>query len=90
LVRVYSYVTNEGGVAPGTVEDITNKACTVRSANEKEVQVAITCGEATRGRQACVMVAFTHFTPDVFSPHLLEFQRGIVKQYADVELSGEM
>lgn len=90
LVRVYSYVTNEGGVEPGTVEDITNKACTVRSANEKEVQVAITCGEATRGRQACVMVAFTHFTPDVFSPHLLEFQRGIVKQYADVELSGEM
>jgi hypothetical protein len=34
------------------------------------------------------MAAFTHFTPDVFAPHLLEFQRAILAKYADVPLAG--
>jgi len=34
------------------------------------------------------MVAFTHFTPDVFAPHLFEFQRGILAKYADTAIRG--
>lgn len=34
------------------------------------------------------MAAFTHFTPDVFAPHLLSFQRELIQRYADIGMSG--
>jgi hypothetical protein len=34
------------------------------------------------------MVAFTHFYPDIFGPHLMSFQRQIIEQYKDVPLLG--
>ena len=34
------------------------------------------------------MAALTLFTPAVFAPHLAEFERGILTQYADVPLAG--
>jgi hypothetical protein len=42
------------------------------------------------GRCACVIAAHTYLTPDVFAPHLLEFQREIVRQYAGLPLAGVM
>ena len=88
LVRAYSYVRGPQGIEPESVADITAKGCKVVAASEREVRVAIACGEATMGRKVCVMAAFTHLTPDVFSPHLLEFQRAIIQRYADTGLAG--
>ncbi len=87
LVRVYSYLRGPEGIEPDSLQDIT-AGCAVKTAGAKEVAVAVPCGPQTRGRHACAMVAFTHFTPDVFAPHLLEFQRAILAQYADVPLAG--
>ncbi|MBM4042352.1 MAG: hypothetical protein FJ290_27995, partial [Planctomycetes bacterium] len=88
LVRVYSYVRGPQGIEPDSIEDITAKGCKVVAASEREVKVSVACGEGTKGRKACLMAAFTHLTPDVFSPHLLAFQREIIKRYADTGLAG--
>jgi len=87
LVRVYIYRVGDAGIEPDTVEDITER-CVVKVASEKEVRVGIPCDASTQGGTACVMAAFTHLTPAVYAPHLLEFQRAIVEQYADVALTG--
>ncbi len=89
LVRVYAYAVEDKGILPDTVRDITAH-CTLKSASEKEVRVAIPCDATTDGRTACVMAAFSLLTPDVYAPHLLDFQRAIVQQYADVPLAGLM
>jgi hypothetical protein len=88
LVRVYSYVRGPQGIEPESVEDITAKGCKVVAASEREVKVSIASTVSTKGRKACVMAAFTHLTPDVFAPHLLEFQRAIIQRYADTGLAG--
>lgn len=88
LVRVYAYLRGSAGIEPGSVTDVTARLCKVPSATPKEVRVAIACGQETRGRRACVIVAFTHFAADVFAPHLIEFQRGILRAYRDVPLAG--
>ena len=88
LVRVYSYVRGPAGIDPATVRDITSTACTVQAANEKEVRVTIACDDSAEGRTACVMAAFTHFTPAVFAPHVIPFQRQIIEAYADAGLAG--
>lgn len=87
LVRVYSYVTGEGGAQPGTLEDITDQ-CRVIKADKSEVSVAIPCSDKTRGRTACVMAQFDLLTPDVFAPHLLDFEKNLYKQYAYTGLVG--
>jgi len=89
LVRVYSFIAGDKEIEPATVEDIT-KRCAVEAASAEEVRVAIPCDASTKGRTACVMAAFAHLTPAVYAPHLLEFQRAIVEQYADVALAGLM
>jgi hypothetical protein len=88
LVRVYTYVRGPEGIEPESVSDVTASRCKVRSATAKEVSVSIACNGETRARRACVMVAFTHFAADVFAPHLVEFQRGILRSYGDVALAG--
>ena len=87
LVRVYSYEASPQGILRDSVRDITER-CRVEAANAKGVKVLIPCTEQDKGRTACVLAAFRIFTPDVFAPHLLEFQRDILKQYADVPLAG--
>ena len=89
LVRVYSYVRGAAGIEPKTVRDIT-ASCTVAEASAKQVVVSIPGGKDAAGRKAAVMAAFTHFTPDVFAPHLLEFQRAIFAAYKDLPLGGAM
>ncbi len=88
LLRVYSYVTGADGIEPDSVRDITAQATVVCADNQKGVMLSIPGTNESKGRTACVMAAFTLLTPDVFSPHLAEFQRDILKQYADVPLAG--
>ena len=87
LLRVYSYVAGTEGIEPDSVQDITQR-CKVVEASDKGVSIAVACTSRDKGRKVCVMAAFSLFTPAVFAPHLLEFQREILKQYADVPLAG--
>ena len=88
LVRAYSYVRGPDGIAPESIRELTAAACEVKEASAKRVAVAIACGPQGKGQHVCLMAAFTHFTPDVFAPHLLSFQREILRQYADASLRG--
>ena len=87
LLRVYSYVSGPAGIAPGSLEDITGRV-RVERADAGGLRVSIPPAAGDRGRTAGVLAAFTLFTPDVFAPHLIEFERNILRQYADVPLAG--
>ncbi|MCU0772911.1 MAG: hypothetical protein MUE94_14265, partial [Verrucomicrobia bacterium] len=87
LLRVYSYETNATGIDPQSIQDITSR-CLVSQADTNGLRVNLRGEAADTGRTACVLAAFTLFTPDVFAPHLLEFERDILRQYADVPLAG--
>jgi len=87
LVRVYAYERNAEGIRPETVEDITER-CTADEASAQAVSVRIPGGQQMEGKTACVMVSFSHLTPDAFAPHLLSFQREILERYRDVPLAG--
>ncbi|MFH1742245.1 MAG: hypothetical protein ABIH23_24840, partial [bacterium] len=87
LVRAYSYIRDSDGIDPGSLQDITAK-CNLIVASSEAVKVGIPCSQNTEGQKACVMVSFTHLTPDVFAPHLPEFQRRILERYADAPLAG--
>ena len=85
LLRVYAYTRDDEGIEAQTLRDIT-ATCSVLAATKDSVVVRIPeSGDETR---ACVMVAFTHLAPDVFAPHLIEFQRDILRRYADAPLAG--
>jgi len=87
LVRVYAGRVGANGLESDSLADITAR-CRVVSATTNELRVAIPSDETTRGGRALVAAAFAHLTPDVFAPHLIEFQRQILRQYADVPLGG--
>jgi hypothetical protein len=87
LLRAYSYVSGTNGVDPTTVQDISTR-CQVSQADAKGLAVSIPDQPEDSGRTACILAAFTLFTPDVFAPHLIEFERNILKQYADTPLAG--
>jgi hypothetical protein len=84
LLRVYAYDRGANGIEPQTLQDITEE-CHIVSANKDSVHVQIPSNKKTK---ACLMVAFTHLTPDVFAPHLIQFQHEIIEQYSDVPLAG--
>lgn len=87
LLRVYAYARGDAGIEPETVEDITEQ-CKVDAASPERVTVALPADERFKGRRACVVAEFTHFCADVFAPHLLEFQREILKQYEATGIAG--
>ncbi len=87
LLRAYVYERAGSAIRPETVQDITS-SCRITEASEKAVSVSIPCGPPLAGKTACVMVAFTHLTPDAFAPHLLPFQRQILESYKEVKLAG--
>ncbi|MEO6949384.1 MAG: hypothetical protein ABI123_07140, partial [Ginsengibacter sp.] len=86
LLRVYSYQKENGLIKNGSVRDITNRSQS--NGNKDELQLTVNCEEEDEGRTASALVAVTVFTPDVFAPHLLSYQREILSQYADAFLAG--
>jgi hypothetical protein len=89
LIRVYSYDKTSEGIDPVTLKDITAR-CLVRSSSKDSVVVCVPLMRKAGQTFVCAMVSFTHLTPDVFAPHLIEFQREIIHSYADVPLAGGM
>jgi hypothetical protein len=87
LLRAFSYISEAQGIVPATIEDITNR-CQVSESAGHSLTVTIPCSEPDKGRTVCLMASFTLFAPDVFAPHLIEFERHILQQYADVPLAG--
>lgn len=87
LVRVYAFASGPGGIDPATVKDITDEGVTATTDGPRRLTVRVL---AQSGRAACVIASHTCLTPDVFAPHLLEYQRGIIAQYADLPLAGIM
>jgi hypothetical protein len=87
LLRVYSYVRDSNGINLLTLKDITRE-CIIVSNSKDSVHVRIPGDKKKINRHACALVSFTHLTPDVFAPHLIEFQRKIINQYSDVPLAG--
>lgn len=86
LERVYSYVRGPKGIKPDTLIDITSQ-CKIEEASASRVSVSIP-HDAGESRTVCVMAVFTHFMMDVFAPHLLEYQREVLKRYADAPIYG--
>lgn len=87
LVRVYSFVRGPDGIDPATVKDITGDGVVATAEGPRKLTVRV---PAQPGRGACVIASHTCLTPDIFAPHFLGFQRGIIKQYADLPLAGIM
>ena len=87
LLRVYSYRRDDQGIDPATLQDITRE-CQVIEPSSDQVKVHIPSRHDSQNRTVCVMVAFTHLTPDGFAPHIMEFQRRILQGYQDVPLAG--
>ena len=85
LLRVYSYDMAEQEIEPNSLEDITHN-CIVISSGKDSVEVLLP--SVKKNRKACVMVSFTHLYPDVFAPHLIDFQHEIIQKYSDVPLAG--
>ena len=86
MLRVYSYRKTVEGINSESLQDITHH-CEVIDASADSVIVRLPARPANT-TYACVMVAFTHLYPDVFAPHLMQFQRDIIDQYKDVPLIG--
>ncbi|OGV68229.1 MAG: hypothetical protein A2283_10235 [Lentisphaerae bacterium RIFOXYA12_FULL_48_11] len=85
LVRVYSFVRDAEGVVPETIHDITDNGVRAISDGLRKMKVIVS---SQAGRCACVIAAHQYLTPDVFAPHLISFQREIVRQFKDLPLAG--
>ncbi len=85
LLRVYSYLPGSAGIE--AVEDITSR-CKIDQADARGVKVTIPCTARDKGRTACVMAMFNLFTPDIFAPHLPDYELQVLQQYADAPLAG--
>lgn len=85
LLRVYSYLPGSAGIE--AVEDITSR-CKIDQADARGVKVTIPCTAQDKGRTACVMAMFNLFTPDIFAPHLPDFELQVLQHYADAPLAG--
>lgn len=85
LVRVYAFARSADGIDPATVRDVTDEGIRALPDGPRKLTVKV---PSKVGRHACVVAAHTYLTPDVFAPHLLAFQREIVRQYADLPLAG--
>jgi len=89
LLRVYAYNYVSGSVDGKSVKDIT-KECRllIPSKDSLKVKIPSIKTNGVTPTHASVMVSFTHLYPDVYAPHLMEFQHKIIHQYADARLAG--
>ena len=87
FLRVYAYRRDSGAIEPGSLTEITHK-CIPSHVSADSVAVKIPADKTGKNNRACILVSFTHLTPAVFAPHLMSFQREIIRQYADTKLIG--
>jgi len=87
VVRVYVFARGPDGIDPDTVRDVTGEGVRPVVNGPRKLTVSV---PSKAGRFACVIAAHTYLTPDVFAPHLLAFQREIVRQFAEAPLAGVM
>ena len=87
LVRVYSFTRGPDGVDPATVKELPAADVTAVAEGPRKLTVRVL---PQTGRSVCVIASHTCLAADVFAPHFLEYQRGIIKQYADVPMAGIM
>ncbi|MGD9930804.1 MAG: hypothetical protein AB7U05_12345 [Mangrovibacterium sp.] len=87
LLRVYGYQKTPEGINPKSIKEITSK-CELLYSSDDSLTVQLPVGEPDKYTHASVMASFTLFYPDVFAPHLLKFQRDILKRYADLSIPG--
>lgn len=86
VLGFYTYKKTGGLINP---ESLVNSLHRISiSGNKDSVSIAIDCSAADEGMTACALVAVTLYTPDVFAPHLLSYQREILAQYQDAFLAG--
>lgn len=90
LVRAYSFVRGRDGIDPATVHEIGASGIHAVADGPKKLTVTIPSQSGLAGRSVCVIASHGYFTPDVFAPHLLSFQREIIRQYAGLPLAGVM
>jgi len=88
VVGVYTYQKTPEGIDPATLQELSSDEITVMTATEKSVEVQLNTSLKGPDARFCIQVVFTHFAADVFSPHLLEFQRSILKTYSSMGLAG--
>ena len=90
VLRVYTYVKGPEGIDPDSIEDITDACRATATTEPGKVEVRIACDGSTEGRHACLLAVYTHFTPAVFAPHFIPFQRELIERYANTDLAGAM
>ncbi|ULQ52018.1 hypothetical protein [Flavihumibacter fluvii] len=86
VLGMYLYKKEKGLISQGSVAEINNRFTT--SGDKDSINIRVDCMAADEGLTACALVAVTVFTPDVFAPHLLSYQREILQQYQDAPLAG--
>lgn len=88
FVKAFKYhLTPEGLIDPGSLKEISD-GCIVCSATKDSIYLKIPGNVMNASSHIFVMVSFTYRYPDVFSPHLTEFQNEIIRKYADAGLGG--
>ena len=85
LLRVYSYQRTKDGIDPKTLKDITANSKVILASKDS---ISVSLPPDKSNTKVCILVSFTHLYPDVFAPHLLDFQREIIRHYSDVPLAG--
>ncbi len=89
MVRVYCYKRGSGEIESGSVLDITDLS-NFQKINERESSVIVKSGDKLNGNKICVVSHIKYDYPSVFSPHLIDFESEIIKQYSDLPLAGLM
>lgn len=87
LKRVYAYRQSKEGIDAKTMIDITNE-CKVLCATADSLVIELPSIVKEGISNISALVTFSHLYPDIFSPHLLSFQRKLIHQYSDVSLAG--
>jgi len=87
LVRVYSFMRGPEGVDPLTVKEVPAAEVVAKAEGPRKLTVRVV---RQTGRSVCVIASHTCLAADVFAPHFLEYQRGLIQQYADVPMAGIM
>jgi hypothetical protein len=86
LIGCFKYRKTEGLIDPGTITDVLNRAIT--QTWQDSIHISFQAEPSDEGMVACMLVAVTVFTPDVFAPHLISYQREMLNQYRDIAFAG--